>query len=344
MTLSERVILVGAGGFGETWWTALDSVRSRLEVAAVADPDPAARARAAARFGVSGRHTATGLTGDLIQAVQAEVVIDSAPPVYRRDHALTSLAHGVHVLAAKPLGRSWAEAAGIVAAAGAGGSVSVAQQMRYFPCFTRLRQLLSESRYGPVLAVSVRMALDGRGWVPGMAWRLAMDHPLLLEAGIHHLDLLRWCLGTRLHVLGGVESNPPWSPFRTGAEASLLLRTAEGVPVRYDATFAPRAGCATFRFDSGWEIDCADARLTVTDGAIYVDGAQLGPGPTPEPVSLDQLNRELLGDWLAAREEGRPAPFGGADNLSSMALLDQAVQAVERESADPVLAVKETLR
>lgn len=330
MTPAERVVLVGTGGFGETWWPALVESADRLQVIAVVDPDQASRGKAADRFGVAPDHTSASLDGSLLRAIGATVVIDSSPAVHRRIHALMSLERGIHMLVAKPLGLSLGEASDIVAASrAAGGSVAVAQQMRYFPCFVALRRMLAESRYGPLVSVSVEMALDGRGWVPGTQWRLAMDHPLLLEAGIHHFDLLRWCLGTELRVVGGVEWNPPWSPFRAGASVSILLRTEGGVPVAYNATFAPSAHATPVRFDSGWRIECGDACLTVADGAIYVDGLLSGPAASEGPVPLEQLNRELLAEWLSARAAGMPSPFDGSDNLRSMAVLEQAVKAVE---------------
>jgi predicted dehydrogenase len=330
-TAADRAVLVGAGGFGETWWPALAAFRDRVDVVAIVDPDETARSRAAAHFAV--RHRASRLDGDLLAAVGATIVIDSSPPPHRAKNVVIGLAHGAHVLAAKPLGRSLAEASAIVGAAATAGSLAVAQQMRYFPCFTELRRIVTGREYGPLISASVRMALDGRGWVPGTAWRLRMDHPVLLEAGIHHFDLLRWCLGAELTVTGAVEWNPPWSPFRVGASVTTLLTTVAGAPVRYDATFAPHPDEALVRFDSGWEVICRDARITVVNGGVYVDGAQSGSGPTEEPVPLEDLNQLLFAEWLAARDAGEAPPFTGTDNLRSVTLLDHAIAAASRQGA-----------
>jgi predicted dehydrogenase len=329
--MTDRVVLVGAGGFGETWWPALAAFRDRVDVVAVVDPDETTRTRAAARFAVPAGHCASRLDRDLLRDSGASVVIDSSPPPYRAENVVTGLAHGAHVLAAKPLGRSLAEASALVSAAATPGALAVVQQMRYFPCFTELRRLVTGGEYGPVVAASVRMALDGRGWVPGTAWRLRMDHPLLVEAGIHHFDLLRWCLGAELTVSGAVEWNPPWSPFRVGASVTALLTTEAGTPVRYDATFAPHPDAAPVRFDSGWEVVCRDALITVVNGGVYVDGTPTEVGPTDEPVPLEDLNQVLFAEWLAARDAGVAPPFTGADNLRSVALLDQAIAAVSRQ-------------
>jgi len=326
-TTTDRVALVGAGGFGETWWPTLEAFSDRVSVVAIVDPDETTRSRAARHFALPARYCASQLDRDLLAATKATVVIDSSPPLHRAANVVTGLEHGAHVLAAKPLGRSLAEASAIVSSAVVPSSLAVVQQMRYFPCFTELRRIVTGREYGPVVAASVQMALDGRGWVPGTGWRLRMDHPLLVEAGIHHFDLLRWCLGAELAVAAAAEWNPPWSPFRVGASVTALLTSEDGAPVRYDATFAPHGDMAPIRFDSGWEVVCRDARITIENGGVFVDGAPTDVGPTDEPVPLEDLNRLLFADWLAARDAGTAPPFSGADNLRSVALLDRAIAA-----------------
>jgi predicted dehydrogenase len=198
--------------------------------------------------------------------------------------------------------------------------------MRYFPCFLMLRDLLAGRAYGAVRAVEIRMALDGRGWRPGTEWRLPMAQPLLLEAAIHHFDLIRWCLGTEVDDVAAAAWNPPWSPFHGGATVAALLRTRGGVPVTYGATFAPAPGEAPVRFDSGWRVVCDEAVITVHDGGVYVDGVETPTRSTPDPVSLDALNLALFNVWLDARAEGVTVPFSGEDNLASMAILDRALR------------------
>jgi predicted dehydrogenase len=254
-------------------------------------------------------------------------MIDSSPFPHRRANAAWAFAAGLDLLAAKPLGGSLAEARDIVRAARRHHRhVAVAQQMRYFPCFIMLRDMLARRAYGAVRAVEIRMALDGRGWRPGMQWRLSMTQPLLLEAAIHHFDLIRWCLGTEVDDVAAAAWNPHWSPFDGGATVAALMRTCEGVPVTYGATFAPGPGEALVRFDSGWRVTCDEAVITVHDGGVYVDGVETQTRSTPDPVSLDGLNLELFNVWLDARANGVDAPFSGEDNLASMAILDRALR------------------
>ncbi|MDX3078373.1 Gfo/Idh/MocA family oxidoreductase [Streptomyces sp. MI02-7b] len=333
----EKALLVGTGGFGRTWWSGLARLADRIEVVAVVEPDERERASAGSFFNLpADRRLRPG--DDDWAALDATVVIDSSPPWYHLEHAVAAFAAGCDLLVAKPLAPTAAGGIALMRAAeSAGRSVAVAQQMRYFPNLLALRDAVRQQLVGPPVAARIRMALDGRGWTPGMQWRLTMDHPLLREAGIHHFDLMRWCLDTEFDDIAVVTWSPPASPFSGDASAAGVLRGANGVAVSYDATFAPGDEPA-IRFDSGWSVVCRDGVLTVADGGLTLTDPLSGQvttlvAPTADPVSLDELNAALLEDWLRARADGGEPAFSGADNLLSLGLMDRAMRWSAREQA-----------
>jgi predicted dehydrogenase len=332
----ERALLCGAGGFGECWRRALETLGSDVEIVAVVEPDPATREEAGRVLGLPARRCLAPEEGDW-SVLDATFVLDSSPPWFRVGIAHRALAAGLDALVAKPFGMSADEAHDVVAAASAAGrTVAVAQQMRYFPCFLELRRLIADGSWGNPLAVSVELAVDGLGWVPGTAWRVRMSQPLLFEASIHHFDLMRWCLGEEIQEVTAATWNPPGSPFAGDAAAGALLRTASGVPITYRATFAPRNE-RHVRFDSGWRVVCTEGVLEVVDGALVIDGVARS-APPASPVPLEELNRVLFREWLAARRDGSIPPFSGEDNLRSMSVLDACVRSADAGSSADVRA------
>ena len=332
----ERIVLVGTGGFGRCWRSTLAARGQSVEVVGVIEPDPSERARAIRDFQLSSDRALAHIDG-LSHRLGADAAIDSSPFKYRRYNATMLFAAGIDLLAAKPLSGSLADAQAIVQMAREGSrSVAVAQQMRYFPCFLALQRLLTLQAFGAVRAVDVQMALDGREWTPGRSWRLKMQHPLLLEAGIHHFDLLRWCLSTEIAEVSAVESNPPWSSFKNGATVVAVLRSVNAVPITYEATFAPAIDQVPIRFDSGWRVVCDDATITVVDGGIFVDGKPTEIKSSSQPVSLEVLNDALFDAWLTARSSGAHAPFHGEDNLHSMAVVDKAIRSAKSRRLEGV--------
>lgn len=318
----DSVVLIGTGGFGRTWWPSLAA--PDYEVVAVVEPDPAERRAAAAHFGLAGGQV-FDLDGDWSRA-GATLVIDSSPFPAHPGNAAAACAAGADLLVAKPMAPTLDAAREMVLRAReAGVRLAVAQQMRYFPCFAALRDALAAGLAGQPLAARVRMALDGRGWAPGMAWRLAMDHPLLLEAGIHHFDLMRFVFGTEFPAVSAVSWNPPWSPFAGDASVCAVMHAENGPVVSYDATFAPAPAVEAVRFDSGWEVVCSGGTLTVRDGGLYLDGTLIGGRPAAEPVPLEELNRALLADWRDARAGGAESAVSGQANLASLEMVAAAI-------------------
>lgn len=326
----DSVVLIGTGGFGRTWWPSLAA--EEYQVVAVVEPDATERQAAAAHFGLPSDQV-FGAGGDWSGA-GATLVIDSSPfPAHPANAAVACAAHA-DLLVAKPMAPTLDGAREMVLRARESGvHLAVAQQMRYFPCFLALRDALSAGVAGRPLAARVRMALDGRGWVPGMAWRLAMDHPLLLEAGIHHFDLMRFVFGTEFSAVSAVSWNPPWSPFAGDTSVCAVLHAESGPVVTYDATFAPAPGTEAVRFDSGWEVVCSDGTLTVRDGGLYLDGTLIGGLPAAEPVPLEELNRALLADWRRTRIDDAEYAVSGQANLASLEMVGAAIDSCAGKEA-----------
>lgn len=321
--MPDSVVLVGSGGFGRTWWPSLQT--EEYQVVAVVEPDPEEREAARKHFGLAPAQV-FDVDGDWA-GLGATLVIDSSPFPAHPGNASKAYAAGADVLVAKPMAPTYAEAREMVLGARrAGVNLAVAQQMRYFPCFLALRDALAELVAGRPVAARIRMALDGRGWVPGMAWRLAMDHPLLLESGIHHFDLMRFVFATEFPDVSAISWNPPWSPFAGDASVCAVLRADDGPVISYDATFAPAPGAEPVRFDSGWEVVCSQGTLTVRNGGLYLDDRLIGGRPAPVPVSLEDMNRTLLADWRRARMDGGDSAISGHANLASLEMVEAAIQ------------------
>jgi predicted dehydrogenase len=329
---ATRVVLVGAGGFGRCWWGVLAGRRD-VQLVAVVEPDPDARAEAASFFGLP---CARAIAGDRDPAwldVPADAVVDCSPPWHHLSHGLAAIQRGRHFLVAKPMATTMADACRLEAAARASGViVAVAQQMRYFSCFATLRRLLRDRVVGDPLLTEVRMALDGRGWKPGTAWRMQMAQPVLMEAGVHHLDLIRWCLADEFSVLSLNSWRAPGSPFSGRDCVSAHLVGGRGSRVCYQASFGPDPQ-VPIRFDSGWDVHCEKGSIRVRDGSVTLlpEAAPAKQLTAPEavPQPLEDLNEALFGDFAVAMRSGVEPHFGGTDNLKTMRLLMECLSHAE---------------
>jgi predicted dehydrogenase len=320
----QRILLVGAGGFGREWWAPVRG--SGAVVAGLVDPDHEALSTACAELDVP-RERCREEVGDW-REWDADTVIDSSPPTFRREHVLGALDAGLDVLVAKPMALTLADGHAMVAAANrAGKRLAVAQQKRLHPGFLALRRLVHDHELGELGVVNVDLNVDGRLWDPGVAWRLAMDHPLLLEGSVHHFDLMRWVLGVEPIAVYALSFNPPWSPFAGDACVSALVETDAGLNVNYRASWAP-SGSSTVSFFSGWRLEFQRGCAELLDGEVWLNGRALGvlrgrPNPT-----LAELNGGILRRFFASIDGGGEPFCSGRDNLASLAMVEAALASI----------------
>ncbi len=197
-------IIIGAGAIADIHAKAYLSLRERVRIVAVAEPD-AERAKALAeRRSLS---ASTRLYADFAQALAAEkpdIASVCTPPSTHADIACACLDAGVNVLLEKPMASSLEECDRILAAADRGGALlSVVAQSRFITPTYNLKRLLDDGICGRRLFTEAF----------SLWWRDARYHDLdyrgrwstegggcTLGHAVHHVDLLLWLAGMPAEV------------------------------------------------------------------------------------------------------------------------------------------------
>ena len=193
------VVLVGCGAVARLFYQPALRELARhgvLRPLAVVDPVPAARERLARALGAAP-------CADLAAALGlgAELAILASPPHFHREQAEAAFAAGLDVLCEKPLAATGADAeAMVVAARSSGRLLGAGHYKRFMPTHRALRHLITHETFGPLH--SLEIAEGGK-----FAWPAATDSffrreqtpgGVLLDIGVHVLDLLLWWLGEPL--------------------------------------------------------------------------------------------------------------------------------------------------
>ncbi len=210
-----RIGLIGAGMIGATHSAVLQVIArawpERVELTAVADPNPAAREQAQALFGwreAYADHAA------LLRDAAVDAVFVCTPTVYHADIVRDVAGAGRHLFCEKPLAMSLAEAHAMQAAvARAGVRAQIGLVLRFSAVCWTLRDLLADPALGAPMGVVFRddQCFPIRG-LHDTRWRA--DRALsaggtLIEHGVHDLDLLAW-------LFGPIARLRAWSQNRAG--------------------------------------------------------------------------------------------------------------------------------
>ena len=200
-----RLALVGAGGIAGAYRQALERVPA-LRLAAVVDPDPAARARLPREL-----PSFEDLDGLLGAGLGLDAALVLAPPVHHEPLTVALLQRGLHVLCEKPLAPTVAAAERMLAAARAAGRrLMLGSKFRYTPDVAHARALLDQGCCGDVVVyenVFCSHVDMTRRWNADPA---TSGGGVLIDNGCHSVDLARHLLGplARVHAVFGRRVQP----------------------------------------------------------------------------------------------------------------------------------------
>ena len=181
---------------------------------------------------------------DAFATVDADFCCIVTPPAYHQEAVELACARGMHILSEKPIADTW-EGCGAIARAvrAAGVKMMVTQNYRYTRRILTLKEAIAT--LGPINYAVARYASDYRHRGSWAEFRHVMDHSLLVEGGIHHLDQLRNLCGANCQTIAGWDWNPgqvrgdtsAWrdsDSFDHEACALLVLRMTNGSFASYE--------------------------------------------------------------------------------------------------------------
>jgi predicted dehydrogenase len=186
--------------------------RGVLAVTALFDPDRAGLQAAAALFPAARELKSLAELGES----GCDVALVASPARFHAEQAIACLAAGLAVLCEKPMATSIREADAMVQAAKTHGRpLAVGQVRRFFPTTQTIKGVIDNQRLGRLLSFQVREGGNFR-WPARSAQffqKKSAGGGVLLDTGIHTLDLLLWWLGEPKSfsyeddAMGGIEIN-----------------------------------------------------------------------------------------------------------------------------------------
>jgi predicted dehydrogenase len=313
---------------------------------AIASRSPERTRQVADRHGLTAWETYQQLLAD----PSIEVIDIGVPPDVQLEVIRDVVHHNDHirgVLAQKPLGINYAQAAEIVQLCEqAGITLAVNQNMRYDQSIRACKCLLDRGYLGqPVFA-----SIDMRAIPHWMPWQERLGWVTLRIMSIHHLDAFRYLFGDPVRVFASVREDP-----RTARK----FAHADGICL-YILEYAN--GLRAAAWDDVWTgpaLEGAEPDIGIRWRVEGLQGTARGTIGWPEypaatPSSLDFTTTRRPGYWfqprwqeawfpdafagtmaqlLCALEDGAEPEISGRDNLRTMALVDACYRSVAEHRA-----------
>jgi predicted dehydrogenase len=337
--MTVRVAVIGCGYFARYHLAAWPKLAPEgAALVAVCDIDAGKAARAAAETGA----TAYSDVGAMLAEAKPDLV-DIATRMDTHLALATQCARaGTAMIVQKPLAPSFAEAAGIVAAAReAGVFLAVHENFRYQAAMLRVGELLEAGAIGtPNWArIAFRTGIDVYQNKP---YFYDEKRLVILDLGIHLLDLARVFMGEVETVFCQAQRRNP--RVRAEDTATIMLRHLGGaasvVECTYEARRLPLAKAEAFVEIEGSEgavlLD-RQLQLTITSRGELSRQDLVPPDfdyTDPAAHIARQSVLETSSHILKAYQSGQPAATSGDDNLKTFALVEAAYRSAATGKAE----------
>ena len=190
-----RIGLLGCGAVAELYYApALRALEGagRVEVAALTDVDPRRRIKLARYFPNARQLEA------LPAREEVDLAVVATPARWHAEHAITLLERRIGVLCEKPLAASVADAERMIAAAASQrATLAVALIRRFLPAHRTLSRLVQDDTFCALRQIAIQEGgpFNWPAATPSFFDQRQAGGGVLLDVGVHVLDLLTWWLG-----------------------------------------------------------------------------------------------------------------------------------------------------
>ncbi len=217
-----RVGIIGCGRIARSAHIP-NYLRAGARVTAIADIDSNALKEVGERYDIEAKFLDYH---ELLEEDHIDAVSICTPPETHRDIAVEAARHRKHILCEKPIAATVGSAREMIDASRRAGVVlMVGHNLRFLPNHERAKELVKLNRIGRVLFARAQ-------WVAEPQW--PRDIGVLLDAGTHLADLLRWIF-KEVEAVARIKANDSGVDSR----GIVGLRFKGGVLGEISALYAP---------------------------------------------------------------------------------------------------------
>ena len=329
-----RVGIVGTGFWARMIHIPAFQQIAGFEVSGVVSGRPERAEATADEFGIQKHYTNYE---QLIRAPDVDVVDVCTPNALHAEVTLAALSQGKHVICIKPLATNLADARRMVdAARKLGRTICYAENVRFIPALTRLKEMVDAGTYGNIFRIK---ACEGIGklhadWFKDPA---RSGGGCIIDMAVHGLSFLQWFAGDSRAVRVTAEAGTFVHEQKVEDTSVILVRFDNDTIGQTEDSWSLVGG-----FDSRFEVFGTKGHAMIdllyghpirsALGEATEGGANVLRFQAVDDHFVKDGHLAMMGHFLDCIETGARCLSTGEDGLRVMELVDAAYQSVNQRS------------
>ena len=314
-----RALLAGLGEWGIFWYRELTR-RTDIVLAGAADKN----VKSWDKIHEKGNCKFFTDAAAAMDELKPDFVLNATPPDAHKSINNLAFDRGIPVLSEKPIAANWDDVLHIVSRANSGHKLMIAENYRYTPRCRVIKEILALNKIGKL--TGIKIDFNRRHKMEN--YHKEMLNPILLDVGIHHLDMLRYFIGCEFKSVYADLFTPAGSWYKGFSNAVMCITMENNIKVFYNGRL-DAFSCETDWY-ANWTFTGENGILRYQNDNLYIDSN----GQT-EQVVLPEDNKSfsaILDEFTAYIQRGTLPQTHITDNIKTHNIAQAAVNSFKKGS------------
>ncbi len=338
--MAYKAILVGTGTWGEWWCEKFlppNIADGTVEIVAAVDKNPAALSCAKKFLPLSESQCYTDAE-TAFKERSADFCINVVTPNHHEEIVDLAIKYGLHILSEKPIADTLEGSVRIAEKVKrAGLKMGVTMSHRFDQDKTSMRRQLRSGRWGELDYLIARFTCDCRKYGSWGDFRHEIADALLLEGGVHHLDILADFAGAKCDTIYAQTWHPRWGEFKGDCQALITMTFENGAKAFYEGAKTNAVSLNTWG-NEYFRAECENGTLILNKRRLeafpynpettWAEGVEGHGEEIPLLQQKKWANTWLIEQFVNWLDGGTPMETNVEDNLQAVAHIFAAIESV----------------
>jgi len=288
-----RALLVGLGEWGALWYKGL-MCRTDIHLAGAADLN----IETWQKFQKNTDCQFFTDAGKAMDELKPDFIINASPPDSHKVINDLAFYRNIPVLCEKPIAGNWDDVLHIMSRTQDGQKLMIAENYRYTSQCRFIREIISQEKIGKIC--SIRIDFYRRHFMEN--YHKEMLHPMLLDVGIHHLDMLRFFTGSEAKSIFADFYTPEGSWYKGYSNAVLYITMENGIKIVYNGSLDAPSNQTNWY--GNWIFTGENGFLRYQNNCLYLDFDEQSTPITLPENNDDMAANAILDAFLAYIQQG----------------------------------------